>query len=29
VRLDLELLEERSFRCGDIFLRYAVRGQSK
>ena len=29
VRLDLELLEERRFRCGDIFLRYAVRGQSK
>jgi dihydrofolate reductase len=29
VRLDLELLEERRFRCGDIFLRYAVRGQDK
>lgn len=29
VRLNLELLEERRFRCGDIFLRYAVRGQSK
>jgi dihydrofolate reductase len=29
VRLDLELLEERRFRCGDIFLRYAVRGQSR
>src|SRR6185312_3556266 len=29
VRLDLELLEERRFRCGDIFLRYAVQGQSK
>ena len=29
VRLDLELVEERRFRCGDIFLRYAVRGQSK
>ena len=29
VRLDLELLEERRFRCGDIFLRYAVRGQPK
>jgi dihydrofolate reductase len=29
VRLDLELLEERRFRCGDIFLRYAVRGESK
>ena len=29
VRLDLELLEERRFRSGDIFLRYAVRGQSK
>ena len=28
-RLDLELLEERRFRCGDIFVRYAVRGQSK
>jgi dihydrofolate reductase len=28
VRLDLELLEERRFRCGDIFLRYAVRDQS-
>lgn len=27
VRLDLELLEERRFRCGDIFLRYAVRSQ--
>jgi dihydrofolate reductase len=27
VRLDLDLLEERRFRCGDIFLRYAVRGQ--
>ena len=26
VRLDLELLEERRFQCGDIFLRYAVRG---
>jgi dihydrofolate reductase len=29
VRLDLELLEERRFRNGEIFLRYAVRGQSK
>lgn len=29
VRLDLDLLEERRFRCGDIFLRYAARGQSK
>ena len=28
VRLDLDLLEDRRFRCGDIFLRYAVRGQS-
>jgi dihydrofolate reductase len=28
VRLDLDLLEERRFSCGDIFLRYAVRGQS-
>jgi dihydrofolate reductase len=29
VRLELELLEERKFRSGDMFLRYAVRGQSK
>jgi dihydrofolate reductase len=29
VRLDLELVQERRFRSGDIFLRYAVRGQSK
>jgi dihydrofolate reductase len=29
VPLDLELLEERRFRCGDIFLRYAVRGPSR
>lgn len=29
VRLDLELLEDRRFRSGDIFLRYAVRNQSK
>lgn len=29
VRLDLDLLEERRFHCGDIFLRYAVRSQSK
>lgn len=29
VKLDLELLEERRFGCGDIFLRYAVRGPSK
>jgi dihydrofolate reductase len=29
VRLDLELVEERRFHCGDIFLRYAVRGQLK
>jgi len=29
VRLDLELVEERRFRNGDIFLRYAVRGQSR
>jgi dihydrofolate reductase len=29
VRLDLELIEERRFRNGEIFLRYAVRGQSK
>jgi len=28
VRLDLELVEERRFRNGEIFLRYAVRGQS-
>jgi len=28
VRLDLELTEERRFRNGEIFLRYAVRGQS-
>jgi dihydrofolate reductase len=28
VRLDLELLEERRFGNGDIFLRYAMRGQS-
>jgi len=26
VRLDLELIEERRFRNGEIFLRYAVRG---
>jgi dihydrofolate reductase len=29
MRLDLELVEERRFRNGEIFLRYAVRGQSK
>jgi len=29
VRLDLELVEERRFRNGEIFLRYAVRGSSK
>lgn len=29
VRLDLELLEDHRFRSGDIFLRYAVRNQSK
>jgi dihydrofolate reductase len=29
VRLDLELVEERRFRNGEIFLRYAVRGPSK
>ncbi|HZZ38734.1 MAG TPA: dihydrofolate reductase family protein [Acidobacteriaceae bacterium] len=29
VQLDLELLEERRFRSGDIFLRYAVRGPSQ
>lgn len=29
VQLDLELAEERRFRNGEIFLRYAVRGQSK
>jgi len=29
VRVDLELAEERRFRNGEIFLRYAVRGQSK
>lgn len=29
VRLNLELLEERRFRNGEIFLRYAIRGQSK
>jgi len=29
VRLDLELLEERRFRNGEIFLRYAVRSPSK
>lgn len=29
VRLDLELIEERRFRNGEIFLRYAVRGASK
>lgn len=28
VHLDLELIEERRFRNGDLFLRYAVRGQS-
>jgi dihydrofolate reductase len=28
VRLDLELVEERRFRSGDIFLRFAVRGHS-
>jgi dihydrofolate reductase len=27
-RLDLELVEERRFRSGDVFLRYAIRGQS-
>lgn len=26
VRLDLEMVEERRFRSGDMFLRYAVRG---
>jgi dihydrofolate reductase len=29
VQLDLELVEERRFRSGEIFLRYAVRGQSR
>lgn len=29
VRLDLDLLEERRFHCGDIFLWYAVRGPSR
>jgi dihydrofolate reductase len=29
VRLDLELVEERRFRNGEIFLRYAVRGPLK
>jgi dihydrofolate reductase len=29
VRLDLKLVEERRFRGGDVFLRYAVRGQGK
>lgn len=29
VRLDLELLEERRFQCGELFLRYAVRGPSR
>jgi dihydrofolate reductase len=29
MRLDLELVEERRFSNGDIFLRYAVRGRSK
>ncbi len=29
VRIDLELAEERRFRNGEIFLRYAVRGPSK
>jgi hypothetical protein len=29
VRLDLEPVEERRFRNGEIFLRYAVRGRSK
>ena len=29
VPLDLELVEERRFRDGEIFLRYAVRGPSK
>ncbi len=29
VRRDLELVGERRFRCGDVFLRYAVRGPSK
>jgi hypothetical protein len=29
MRLDLELVEERRFRNGEIFLRYAIRGQSK
>jgi dihydrofolate reductase len=28
VRLNLELVEERRFRKGVIFLRYAVRGSS-
>lgn len=29
VRVDLELVEERRFRCGDVFLRYAVRDRVK
>jgi dihydrofolate reductase len=29
VRLDLKLVEERRFRSGEVFLRYAVRGQAK
>ena len=29
VRLNLELLEERRFRNGEIFMSYAIRGQSK
>jgi dihydrofolate reductase len=29
VRLDLELVEERRFRNGELFLRYAVRSSSK
>jgi len=28
-RLDLELIDQRRFRNGEIFLRYAIRGQSK
>lgn len=28
-RLDLELVEERRFRNGEIFVRYAIRGQPK
>ena len=29
VRLNLELIEERRFRNGELFLRYAVRGSSQ